>query len=151
MSEGGSEPSVRTSTGTILKSVFGGLFGVGIFGIVAAAEITAEPQRQLAVATLEQIRVGDPTAASYTRDDLAIAMSGRPSVSSPALAIVRSASSFSASWNTTVSYGERCVPIDAYGTAGRTRLYVAMREDASGWALTAITTDEPDTGVCASD
>jgi hypothetical protein len=35
--------------------------------------------------------------------------------------------------------------------AGRTRLYVAMAEDVTGWALTAITTHETDWGPCSSD
>ncbi|MBN8609388.1 MAG: hypothetical protein J0L92_02300 [Deltaproteobacteria bacterium] len=153
MSEPDASPeSVVRSAGSAFRYVFGGgFFGLGIFALVAVAEYQAEPQRVLAVATLDRLRVGDPTASAMTRDDLASALAGLPSSSREGLEIVRRASSFVAGWNTTVSWGERCVEVDAYAPSGRTRLYVPMREDATVWVLTAILTEEPDWGPCSSD
>jgi len=153
MSEPDASPeSVVRSTGSAFRYVLGGgFFGLGIFALVAIAEYRAEPQRVLAVATLDRLRVGDPTASASTRDDLAHAIAGLPSSSRDGLEVARRASSFVASWNTTVSWGERCVEVDAYAPSGPTRLYVPLREDASVWVLTAILTEEPDWGPCSSD
>lgn len=123
--------------------------------VVGGSQVWAQPQVDLASRFLHDVREGRLDAAeaitdSEARDELQALRRGAGDPG--AFALLRASLTVDVDWNTTVSYGARCVEGSLRDASGqRHNLYVAMGERPEGWRVERVLLQRPNSGPCNND
>ncbi|MCA9579568.1 MAG: hypothetical protein H6726_00975 [Sandaracinaceae bacterium] len=124
---------------------------VAVVGGVAYgfAQYRAQPETDMALAFLNEVRQEAPTARTRAAGDALAVLDGQPGESSPGLNAARDSRSFQAV-HTHVQWGARCIEVHAYGTT-RYTLFVEVLEEAEEFRVTRVVTMPTHNGPCAPD